>query len=301
MKDDRLVAMRVFQTVVEAGGFTAAAQALGVSQPFVSQTIQRLEERLQIKLLHRTTRGHRLTAEGERFVQACRRAIEAVEAAEAELKAEQQRVSGNLRVSAPLAFGLDRVTPLIPAFLKRYPEISLDLVLTDDSVNLIEDRIDVAIRMGHLADSSLLSRRLCALQRVVVAAPSLLEEHGTPRHPDDLERFPCLSWCGARDHLNRWTFLVEGRERHFYADGRFRSNEGMSLYQMCLAGFGVMRLAEHLARPAIQSGRLVQLLADYTAVDDSAFFAVFLPDRNLLPRIRIFIDFMTEAFRDPAW
>jgi DNA-binding transcriptional LysR family regulator len=301
MKDDRLIEMRVFRAVVETGGFTAAAHALGASQPFVSQTIQRLEARLGARLLHRTTRGHRLTPEGERFLEAARRVVDAVEQAEADWQRDPGQIDGRLRVSAPIAFGLDRITPLIPDFLARHPNLSVDLRLTDDIENLIDDRIDVAIRMGTLTDSGLMHRRLCGLQRLIVAAPALIARHGMPRTPQDLERLPCIAWDQGRDHLNRWKFVTGGDTVVFRAESRFRSNQGMSLFGMCLAGFGVMRLAEHLARPAIRDGRLVQLLADQTPVDDSAIHAVFLPERHVVPRIRSFVDFMLEAFRTPDW
>ncbi|WP_425087246.1 LysR family transcriptional regulator [Stappia sp.] len=301
MRDDRLLEMRVFQAVVDTGAFTAAAHSLGVSQPFISQTVQRLEQRLETKLLHRTTRGHRLTAEGERFLAVARRVIEAVEQAEADWQTNGSQVEGHLRVSAPIAFGLDRVTPLMPAFLARHPGLSLDLRLTDDTENLIDDQIDVAIRMGRLPASSLMHRRLCRLQRIVVAAPALLERFGVPETPAELERMPCVAWDGSREHLNRWRFVVAGAPVVFRAESRFKSNQGMSLYQMGLAGFGVMRIAEHLARPAIADGRLVQVLADCTDVDDGAIYAVFLPDRHMVPRIRNFIDFLVEAFKAPPW
>lgn len=301
MKDDRLIAMRVFLAVAETGGFTTAARALNVSQPFVSQTIQRLEDRLGARLLHRTTRGHRLTPAGERFIDGCREAVQAVDAAEAALQEETRQITGELRVSAPLAFGMDRVTPLLPAFLEQHPKLSLDLRLTDESVNLIEDRIDVAIRMGRLGDSTLMHRRLCDLRRIVIAAPALLEVHGHPETPRDLGAMPCLSWDGAHEKLNHWPFLRDGEAHDFHADGRFRSNDGMSLFQMCLAGFGVMRCAEHLARPAIRDGRLVQILEDFTVSDDGAVFAVFLPERNLQPRLRSFIDYMVHNLRAPEW
>lgn len=301
MKDDRLVEMRVFRAVVEAGGFTAAAHALGVSQPFVSQTLQRLEARLGATLLHRTTRGHRLTPEGERFLAAARRVVDAVEQAEADWQDDPARIEGRLRVSAPIAFGLDRVTPLMPDFLARHPRLALDLRLTDEHESLIDDRIDVAIRMGRLSDSGLVHRRLCALRRIVVAAPDFVARHGSPAHPRDLQGLTCLAWDQGREHLNRWRFQRGDEALTFRADSRFRSNQGMSLVQMCLAGFGVMRMAEHLARPLIRQGRLVALLPDWSPAEDGAIHAVFLPERQVVPRIRSFVDFMVEAFRAPDW
>lgn len=301
MKDDRLLEMRVYQAVVATGAFTAAAHSLGVSQPFVSQTIQRLEKRLGVKLMHRTTRGHRLTPDGERFLDVARRVLDAVEAAESDWQISDAQVDGLLRVSVPIAFGLDRITSVIPEFLERHPKLSLEMRLTDDSERLIDDQIDVAIRMGTLSDSSLMHRRLCGLQRIVVATPALVARHGLPTRPADLAAFPCLAWDGGRAHLNRWRFIEDGKDIIFQAESRFRSNQGMSLYQMCLAGMGAMRVAKHLARPAIADGRLLQLLPDHTAVDDTAIYAVFLPDRHMVPRIRSFIDFMVDTFRSPDW
>lgn len=301
MKDDRLVEMKVFRATVETGGFTSAAHALGTSQPFVSQTIRRLETRLGAKLLHRTTRGQRLTPEDERFLDAARHAIEAIEQAEAHWQRQETQIDGRLRISAPIAFGLDRITPLIPEFLTRHPNLSVDLRLTDDHENLIENGIDIAIRMGNLSDSSLMHRKLCALRRIVVAAPELISTHGTPETLADLGHMPCIAWDGSRAHLNRWSFVLGDEGVTFQARSRFRSNQGMSLFQMCLAGVGVMRVAEHLARPAIRNGQLVQLLADHMPADDTAIHAVFLPDRNLVPRIRNFIEFIAEALRAPDW
>ena len=301
MKDDRLVEMRVFRAAVETGGFSAAARALGASQPFVSQTIGRLEARLGAKLLHRTTRGQRLTPEGERFLEAARRVIGAVEEAETLWQRQAAQIEGRLRVSAPIAFGLDRITPMVPEVLARHPNLSLELRLTDDHENLIADGIDVAIRMGRLTDSGLVHRRLCRLRRIVVAAPDLVARHGAPATVEDLSRMPCIAWDASREHLNRWHFVRDGAGMTFHAQSRFRSNQGMSLFGMCLAGVGVMRAAEHLARPAIREGRLVQLLSDHAPADDTAIHAVFLPDRDMVPRIRSFVDDLAAAFRAPDW
>jgi DNA-binding transcriptional LysR family regulator len=301
MKDDRLIEMRVFRAVVETGGFTAAGQVLGASQPFVSQTVQRLEARLGVKLLHRTTRGHRVTPEGERFLDTTHRVLTAVDEAEADWQRDQAQTWGHLRVSAPIAFGLDRVTPLVPAFLRAHPHLSLNLRLTDDQEDLIGNGIDVAIRMGRLSDSGLIHRKLCPLRRLVVAAPDLVAAHGMPRSPADLRALPCLAWDNSREHLNRWRFVNGRKAETYHARSRFRSNQGMSLFQMCLAGVGIMRLAEHLALPAIRDGRLVQLLPDHVSDDDTAIHAVFLPDRHMVPRIRSFVDFATDAFADANW
>ncbi|MDY8108711.1 LysR family transcriptional regulator [Fulvimarina sp. 2208YS6-2-32] len=301
MKDDRLLEMRVFRSVLETGGFTNAAYALGVSQSFVSQTVRTLERRLGATLLHRSTRGHRLTAEGERFLEAAIAAISAVDKADAEVTCEGMMLAGELRVSAPLAFGLDQIIPLIPEFSASYPDLRLSLTLQDETSDLIGDVIDVAVRMGHLEDSTLISRTLCGLQRIVIASPDYVERNGEPQVPDDLGTFDCLLWQGRHAHLNRWPFEVEGKRQFVTVGGRIRSSNGLTLFELCKDGVGIMRAAEHLARPAIAEGTLVELLADHRADDETAFHIVYLPERQLLPRIRVFVDFMIEKFSSPSW
>jgi DNA-binding transcriptional LysR family regulator len=146
-----------------------------------------------------------------------------------------------------------------------------------------------------------MSRRLCSLQRIVVASPDYISRHGQPVTPQGLERHNCLMWMPPAEHLNRWPFMINGQRQELVAKGSFRSSDGTALFQMCVAGVGVMRLAEHLALPALRSGQLVRLLADYQAADDTAIYAVFLPERRLVPRIRAFVDHFTNAFSTPPW
>lgn len=299
MKDNRLLEMRVFCAVAQTGGFTAAAHLLGTSQPFVSETVTALERRLGVKLLHRSTRTQRLTPEGETFLASCRRLIDEVDSAEAALRSGEP--SGELRVTAPRAFGTDQVLPRLPAFLAAHPRIALRLSLSDATANLLEDHFDVAVRMGRLAPSSLRSRTLCRLQRVVVASPAYLAAHGEPATPQDLAGRECLLWDGPLDHLNRWPFVVDGRPLELPVQGRLRSNDGTVLYQMCIAGLGIMRLAEHLALPAIRRGALVPLLVPFQARDDTAIHAVFLPEREPVPRVRAFVDYLGSVFATPPW
>ena len=299
MKDDRLVEMRVFAAVADTGGFTAAAQLLGVSQPFVSQVVTNLERRLGVQLLHRSTRTQRLTSEGEAFLASCKRIVEDLD--QAELQVRSTEPAGDLRVTAPQAFGMDQIVPRLPAFLQAHPKIRLHLSLSDAVANLIENNFDVAIRMGRLQDSSLTSRRLCSLQRIVVAAPQYLAAHGTPVTPQGLDRHNCLLWQAPMDRLNRWPFMINGKRQDIGVHGNFRSSDGTTLFQMCVAGVGVMRLAEHLAVPAIRSKALVPLLSDYQAEDDTAIHLLFLPERRLVPRIRSFVDYLVDVFRTPPW
>jgi DNA-binding transcriptional LysR family regulator len=173
--------------------------------------------------------------------------------------------------------------------------------LSDSLVNLLEDSFDVAIRMGRLQDSSLRSRTLCRLQRIVVASPKYIADHGTPVTPQGLARHNCLLWHAPHDHLNRWPFMINGKPEEIAVQGNFRSSDGSTLVQLCVAGVGVMRLAEHLALPAIRSKTLIMLLSDYQAQDDTAIHALYLPERHLVPRIRAFVEHLTGVFRNPPW
>ena len=296
MRDDRLLEMRVFKAVVEEGSFTAASTLLGVSQSFVSQCVMNLEQRLGVKLIHRSTRASRLTDEGEMFLNSCRRILEEIE--QAEVKVSSNEPSGILRVSAPLAFGMDLVVPQIPTFLDAYPKIDFHLTLTEAPVNLLEDNIDVAVRMGELQDSSLISRRLCSLKRVVVASPLYVAKYGAPKTPQDLAHHNCVVWQPPMEWLNQWPFVVDGQRQDIIVRGNFRANNGTSLFRMCMAGLGIMWLAEYLAAPAIRAGHLVPLLSDYQASDETPIYAVFLPERKLIPRIRVFIDHFAATLRN---
>lgn len=299
MKDNRLIEIRVFKTVAETGGFTAAANILGVSQSFISQKISALEKRLGILLLRRSTRTQRLTAEGEHFLNSCNTILNDLDSAESQFTTTEP--SGVLRVSAPLAFGTDQLVPNLPEFLERYPRIKLQLSLSDSLSNLIEDDIDIAIRMGTLRDSSLTSRKLCNLQRIIIASPRYIEQFGQPITPHGLKHHRCLAWHGPQSHLNRWPFMINNKREEFLVNGNFSSISGMAIFQMCLAGVGIMRCAEHLALPAIRSGLLAPLLTDYLARDETAIHAVFLPERRLVPRIRVFVEYFKNIFGTPPW
>lgn len=300
MKDNRLLEMQIFRAVVEHDGFTAAAYALESSQPFISKTIAQLEKRLGAKLLHRTTRRHRLTTEGERYLAACREILAALDEAETSFTS-QSEPSGDLRVSAPLAFGTDQILPILPGFLEAHPKVKVHLSLSDTVVNLVDDNVDIAVRMGRLQDSSLKARRLCGLRRIVVAAPSYIERYGVPENPQALKEHNCLEWHGAQEHLNHWPFGPKQASSQHIAVGNFRSSNGLSLAEMCFRGVGVMRMAEHLALPAIRQGHLVRLLSDFEWDDTLAIHAVYLSERHLNARIRVFIDYLAMAYKYPPW
>jgi DNA-binding transcriptional LysR family regulator len=204
---DNLSEMRAFQAVTDAGSFTAAAAKLGVSQSVVSREVARLEQRLGTSLLNRSTRRLSLTDEGAIFLQACRRVLEDIGEAERSVRSGALPV-GSLRVSAAPLWGLDSIVPHLPEFMARYPELEVQLSPTDRHVDLIEEKIDVAIRLGRLVDPSLIAKRVGEWRRIIVASPAYLARRGRPKIPDDLLNHDCILWDEAHDFLNRWPYIV---------------------------------------------------------------------------------------------
>lgn len=301
MSNDRLWQMEVFCAVVDAGGFLAAAQRLGVSQSAVSKTLRSLEDRLGTVLLNRNTRNYVISLEGERYLADCRKVLELVENIEDGLSTEKQDASGQLKVSVPVSFGLDQISSRIPTFLDENPDLSIELSVTDRVENLIDGQIDVAIRMGELKDSVLIRRKLCTLDRIVVASPDYVQKHGIPKSPSELGDHNCLMWKGNANHLNTWPFYKGKSRSTVRISGNFQSNNGMALIAACMDGVGVMRIAEHVAVPLVRSGKLVQLLASYHLPDDQAFYIVFQREKQNLTKVRKFVEFCIREFKAPNW
>ena len=296
---DKLFEMRAFQAVTDAGGFTAAAAELGVSQSVVSRAVAHLEQRLGTSLLHRSTRRISLTDEGVIFLQGCRRVLEDVGEAERSVTSDELPV-GTLRVSASVLFGQDPIALLLPEFMARYPKLEVHLSLTDRHVDLIEEKIDVAIRVGRLADSSLISRKIGEIRRIIVASPAYLAQHGPPKTPDDLLNHNCLLWDEAHDNLNRWPFEVSGAMRRIKVRGRLVSNNVQALHQLAIMGAGISRMSEHRARPFIRRGELVPLLERSHRDEITPVHALYVSTNIAKPRVRAFVDFLTEKFAPDA-
>jgi DNA-binding transcriptional LysR family regulator len=292
---DKLFEMRAFQAVVDAGSFTAAAAELGVSQSVVSRAVLRLERRLGTSLLHRSTRRFNLTDEGVIFLQACRRVLEDIGEAERSVRSDALPV-GRLRVSAAVLWGQDSIVPLLPEFMARYPKLEVHLSLTDRYVDLIEEKVDVAIRLGRLADSSLVARKIGEVRRIIVATPAYLARQGRPKTPDDLLNHDCLLWDVEHDYLNRWPFEVDGIMHHIRVRGRLMSNNAHALHQFAHMGLGIFRMMEHRARPFIHRGELVPLLDRLHRDEAIPAHALYLRTNIAKPRVRVFVDFLTEKF-----
>ena len=286
--------MEVFTRVVSAGTFSEAARRLDMSPSAVSKLIARLEARLGARLLHRSTRRLELTAEGERFNNECLRILELIDSAERDI-ANVTRPSGLIQVNANLPFGLHCLLPLLPDFLAAYPDITLNVELTDTVVDLLERRADVAIRTGPMRESSLVQRRLGESRKITVASPGYLARWGQPKTLEELQRHNRLSF-GFHRHSQAWVFRgVDGQRIEIEPKGNVLLSDGESMRQSALAGLGIARLANFHISADIEAGRLVPVLEAFDSGETEAIHAVFIgPGQQLPHRVRVFIDFLLE-------
>jgi len=296
-----LSAMVLFARVVEAESFTGAARDLGISKSAVSKQISRLEDRLGLRLLNRSTRRLSLTEAGAAFYEGCQRVASEAAAAERIVSRLASGPRGELRVNAPMSFGIRHLGPCLPDFLRRFPELTVDLTLNDRQVDLVEEGFDVAVRIGDLADSSLIARRLAPSHRVVVAAPAYLAGRGRPERPEQLADHACLRYS-YQAAGREWRFRGPGGERRVKAKGPLSVNNGDVLRAAALDGLGIAFLPTFFVGPDLRAGRLERLLPDWREAPDSAVHAVYPANRNLSPKVRVFVDFLAERFGEaPYW
>jgi len=301
--NDRALEMTTLVAAVEHGGFSAAARLLGVTPSAVSKTISRLEARLGVRLLNRTTRRLTATPEGESLVARGRHILAELDEAEQEATRARGAPRGLLRLHSLVAFGLHQLPPVLPEFLRRYPEVSIELSISDRVVDLVEEGGDLAVRSGRLADSSLVARRICETERVICAAPSYLKRHGTPRKPEDLLRHSCVVISG-HPQLRRWPFDDAGsREgiRTIEVSGSIAANNAENVLQMALLGVGVVRLGELVTAEHIRAGRLVPILTDRHHVEPLPLHAVYPQSRLRSPKVAAMVDFLIEKFAHAPW
>jgi DNA-binding transcriptional LysR family regulator len=292
--------MTAFVRTVETGGFSAAARQLGLTPSALSKLVTRLEDRLGARLLQRTTRRLQLTAEGEAFYARALPILKAMDEAEAEVTEAGTSPRGLLRLHCGSTFGMHQLAPAIPRFQARHPSVSLDLTISDERLDMMQEAVDLAIRIGPLDESTLVARRICNLERVICAAPSYLERHGTPRTPDDLQRHNCL-WITSLPALRRWPFDTDEGIRVVHVDGNVVTNNAETVLQLAVAGVGVTRLSDVVVADAIRAGALVPILADWHHVEPVPLFATYPSGRNLSPKVRAMVDFLVEEFGGAPW
>lgn len=296
----RFETILAFVRVAETGSFSEAARRLGLSKSMISRQVSSLEADLGVRLLHRTTRSLSPTEAGRGYLERCQRILADLDEANLLVSHLQAVPRGRLRVSAPLSFGIGHLSACLPEFLDRYPEIELDMGFTDRHVDLVEEGWDVAVRIGRLADSSLIVRRLAPIRRLAAASPGYLARRGTPTRPEDLSGHDCLTH-GNMVH-SEWRFMGEdGKPLQVEVRGRFHAANGDALRAMALAGQGIVLLPTFFIGDDIREGRLVPLLEPYIALDIS-LNAVYPHGKHLSPKVRAFVDHLAGSFGpEPYW
>lgn len=277
-----------FVAVAETHSFTAAANKLATSVAQVSRRISTLEERLAVKLFNRTTRKVTLTEAGHVYFQQCKHLVEGLELAELAVTQMQSTPKGLLKVTAPVTFGEQNLAPLLHQFLEQYPQVDLELMLTNQKLDLIEMGFDVAIRLGRLQDSSLIAKRLSSRQLYVCASPNYLDRFGEPHTLSELTRHQCL--VGSVDY---WRFRDAKREKSIRVTGRIHCNSGYALLDAAKRGLGLVQLPDHYVQQALDEGELIEVLTEYRD-EREGIWALYPQNRNLSPKVRLLIDFLAE-------
>lgn len=298
---DRFEDLQAFVAVVEAGSFTAAAERLDASKSVLSRRVSALEERLGVQLLRRTTRTLNTTDTGRSFFERSARILSDLDEAESAVAQEHGELHGQLRVALPLSFGIHHMGRPIAEFNRQHPRIRFDLDLSDRRVDLIQEGIDVGIRIGKLRDSSMIARRLFESHTVICASPAYLKEHGTPKTPETLSDHRCLVYSNLAD-ADHWTYREgNGEEKTIKLNHVMAANSGDMLRKIAASGLGIIMQPMFIAHEAIKRGELMPILANYQWPVAPAY-AIYPPTRHLSYRVRAFIDFLAEYFDGtPYW
>lgn len=293
---DRFDEMHTFIRVVESGGISAAADRLGIAKSAVSRRLQELENRLDAQLLQRTTRRIHLTDAGREFYERSLRILEELEEAELSLQSGQQSLSGRLRINAPHSLGLRHLLPVLQILQGQHPQLVFDLDLEDREINLIEEGVDVLLRVGRLEDSTLVARRLCPIRFLYVAAPDYLAGRGEPKHPDELAAHDGIGY-NLVPEAHQWANTDEAHRPHI----RLNTNNGDMILHALEAGMGIASLPTFICYEAIAAGRLKPVLRDYSQ-PPLELYALTSSRRHLPLRVRALIDFLMEWLADtPPW
>lgn len=294
--DNRAGEMQVFLRVVEVGSFSDAARHLHMTPSTVSKLISRIEARLGVRLLERSTRRLSLTEEGRLYYEGSRTLLAELDQIERDLARGAASITGTVRVSASVGLGIVAIEPLLPEFWAQYPNIVVDLSLSDEVVDLYLDHTDVAFRVGALGNSSLTARKLGTAPRKIVASPDYLHRHGLPESVEDLARHQCLGF-NFRRSSPVWPLRDSGRILDRNPTGPLLANNGETVRRLALAGMGLARMGEFHIREDLRAGRLIEVLSEAVAGDNEDVHALFLGGERVPHRVRAFLDFMTPRIR----
>lgn len=292
---DRLDSIRLFIRVVETGSFSRAGKAEGVAQSTVSKQVSALESRLGAQLIRRSSRGLSVTEQGQEFYGFAIGILADLEAAEARIRSGDVAPKGRIRVACPPVFSAKLIVPGIPSFFARYPDLTVDLDVSERYVSLVEDGVDVAIRIGDLADSSLLARQIGSVEAVVIAAPHYLERHGIPKAPTDLDRHSCLPFL-FQGGSKTWKFRDSAGEIVLAPSANLRTNDAESVHAAALAGLGLAQGPSWMFADEIAAGTLIEVLADYKP-RLFPIHAVSSESRRMTGAVKVFVDFVAELIK----
>ena len=294
-----LIGMAIFARVGEAKSFSEAARRLGLSKSMVSKEVARLERSLGARLVNRTTRKLSLTEAGAAFYEHCAKVVREAEEAELTVGRLHGEPRGVLKLAAPVAFGTLHVAPALPAFLARYPDMAVDLAIADRVVDLADEGFDLAVRIARELPANVVARRLAPINRVVCATPGYFEKHRVPSTPADLARHNCLVYTHD-EQGSEWRFHAAGRDIVVPVRGNLTLNDDEAIWQAALGGLGVALLPTFIVGKDLQAGRLRAVLARYVP-SQRDLYAVYLPNRHVTAKVRVFIDFLLERFASPPY
>lgn len=288
-----------FALVVEKGSFREAAASLNLTPSAISKLITRLENRLGVRLLTRTTRRLVLTTEGETFYLRVRDILAAIADAESEISLARQTPRGRLRINSMTGFAFHELSRVLPTFMSRYPDVTIELAVTDRVVDLLAENVDIGIRSGTITDDSLVARKIADFERRLYAAPSYLERRGTPMSPEDLKNHDCVVSQGKQPF--HWPFIINGRLTEVAITSRLVVDNAETALRIAITGGGIVRVADILVHEAVRSGQLVPLLNDHNAPDAIPLSVIYPQGRQRMPKARVFIDFLIEEFSKAPW
>lgn len=302
MQSTVLVYIPTFVKVVELQSFSKAAKAMGMTKSAVSKQVQSLEDSLKVRLLNRTTRSVRLTDEGEHFYQQARHVVEAVSEAERSVQNLNQNPSGVLKITAPESFGYYHLASALAEFSKMYPDITLEVEFTNRFANILDEGIDVAIRIASLTDSSLIARKLTRCQMVMAASPAYLEKYGTPKHPDELINHRVIEYSYS-DRPKEWRFKgPDGKAHVVPINVAMRTNSGQMFREAATSGLGIVCVPSFIIGYDVKKNALTQLMTDYEPQPERNIYALFPHNRYMSAKVRLFVDFIAERFTGtPCW
>ncbi|MFZ6708093.1 LysR family transcriptional regulator [Undibacterium sp. TC9W] len=287
---DRLASMAAFVKTVEVGSFAAAASALNMSPQMIAKHVSWLERRLGTRLINRTTRRQSLTDIGKSYYDRCKMVLADADWADSLADEVKGAPKGRLRINAPVSFGTYALTPVIARYLRQYPQVEIDLVLSDRYVDLVEEEFEAVFRIGRLSDSSFIARQLAPFRLVACASPDYLKERGVPATPLDLEKHECLAYASSTGSTaSEWRFMRGAEKFHAQVRHRLQLNDAKALLVAALNGIGVAYIAEDLAREDLRTGRLVKILPDYETPSRPVHL-IYHPDRRQTPKLKSFID-----------